>query len=336
MKIALVTEIPEVGDELAAVVARLQADGHHVTFLIGERGELSAWLSRNRVYYFMVDFRLPDQYAHTWQAVRARYRQINELTGFFSECGFDAVINVGSSPVVELSLMASRLSGAGRCTTIEPGAVSSACGFIESCRASAPGSGRGGAFLSPLTAFFIALRTCRQGVLKQLYLPVKRLADIAGAAVLGLITLPLVVSLVLIRAMTGRGAFYAVEVVGKHNKDVRLPTFLPPGSLASGCCRSGRWTIMTWWLPCLWNVFRGEISFVGPRMLTPEEASSAGNDQLHFHLCPGLTGWCQIKSGGGATDAEQTGMDQAYMMTANPSLDLKILAGTVIKVLKGC
>lgn len=168
--------------------------------------------------------------------------------------------------------------------------------------------------------------------MKQLYLPFKRCADIIGGTLIGLVTLPLVLCLAMLRTVAGRGAFKAIEIVGRHNKTVSLNTFLDK-ELTSGICASGRWSRMTWWLPLVWNIVDGQISFIGPRMLTSDEMSPAGNDQLYLHLSPGITGWGQIK--GDAAPAEQIGMDQAYMMTANPVLDLKILAGTLIKLMRG-
>ena len=48
-------------------------------------------------------------------------------------------------------------------------------------------------------------------------------------------------------------------------------------------------------LPQLWNVVRGEMSFVGPRPLLPEYLSLYSTEQNKRHLVkPGITGWAQI------------------------------------------
>jgi exopolysaccharide biosynthesis polyprenyl glycosylphosphotransferase len=83
-------------------------------------------------------------------------------------------------------------------------------------------------------------------------------------------------------------------------------------------------------LPQLLNVWRGEMSLVGPRPLViDEDAQIEGLDRSRLHLTPGMTGHWQILGSGRIPLHEMVGID--YLYVANWSLwtDLKILLRTV-------
>jgi exopolysaccharide biosynthesis polyprenyl glycosylphosphotransferase len=87
-------------------------------------------------------------------------------------------------------------------------------------------------------------------------------------------------------------------------------------------------------LPQLINVWRGEMSLVGPRPLViDEDAKIEGLDRSRLHLTPGMTGHWQILGSGRIPLHEMVGID--YLYVANWSLwtDLKILMRTVPYVL---
>jgi len=88
-------------------------------------------------------------------------------------------------------------------------------------------------------------------------------------------------------------------------------------------------------LPELWNVLRGEMSLVGPRPLptTYLERYSAAQAQRH-DVRPGITGWAQINGRNGLTWKRQFELDLWYVNNRTFWLDLKILALTVITVLR--
>jgi lipopolysaccharide/colanic/teichoic acid biosynthesis glycosyltransferase len=95
-------------------------------------------------------------------------------------------------------------------------------------------------------------------------------------------------------------------------------------------------------IPQLWNVLRGEMSFVGPR---PEREHFV--QQLEkiipyygerFTVKPGLTGWAQVSYGYGATveDAvEKLNYDLFYIKNMAILMDIMIVARTVKTVLFG-
>ncbi|MEB3293435.1 MAG: sugar transferase, partial [Synechococcales bacterium] len=90
-------------------------------------------------------------------------------------------------------------------------------------------------------------------------------------------------------------------------------------------------------LPQLWNVLRGEMSFVGPRPLLVQYLDRYTPAQARRHeVKPGITGWAQIH-GRRELDGnweEKFRLDVWYVDHWNLGLDCKILLATVFKVLR--
>jgi exopolysaccharide biosynthesis polyprenyl glycosylphosphotransferase len=93
-------------------------------------------------------------------------------------------------------------------------------------------------------------------------------------------------------------------------------------------------------LPQLWNVLKGEMSFVGPRPERPEFVEQL-EEQIPFYdvrhsMLPGITGWAQVNFRYGASVADarrKLELDLYYVMHASLILDLLILLKTVQVVL---
>jgi lipopolysaccharide/colanic/teichoic acid biosynthesis glycosyltransferase len=89
-------------------------------------------------------------------------------------------------------------------------------------------------------------------------------------------------------------------------------------------------------LPQLWNVLKGDMSFVGPRPLLVRYLDRYTPEQARRHdVMPGITGWAQV-NGRRLLDAnwpEKFRLDVWYVDNWSLSLDLKILFLTVGKVL---
>jgi lipopolysaccharide/colanic/teichoic acid biosynthesis glycosyltransferase len=93
-------------------------------------------------------------------------------------------------------------------------------------------------------------------------------------------------------------------------------------------------------LPQLWNVLRGEMSFVGPRPERPEfverlTAEIPFYGQRHV-VKPGVTGWAQVRYSYGASveDAiQKLQYDLFYIKNLSLALDIVIIAETVKTVL---
>ena len=88
-------------------------------------------------------------------------------------------------------------------------------------------------------------------------------------------------------------------------------------------------------LPELFNILRGDMSFVGPRPLLMEYLPRYSVEQMRRHdAVPGLTGWAQIHGRNAITWPEKFALDVWYVNHWSFWLDIKILFLTLWKVLR--
>ena len=88
-------------------------------------------------------------------------------------------------------------------------------------------------------------------------------------------------------------------------------------------------------LPQLWNVLKGDMSFVGPRPLLVAHLDRYTPEQAHRHkVKPGITGWAQINGRNTISWEEKFKLDVWYVEHWSLWLDLKILFLTLFKVIK--
>ncbi len=89
-------------------------------------------------------------------------------------------------------------------------------------------------------------------------------------------------------------------------------------------------------LPELFNVLRGDMSLVGPRPLLMEYLPLYSPEQRRRHeVRPGITGWAQVNGRNALTWEDKFRFDTWYVEHHHLALDLKVLAMTVGKVLRG-
>lgn len=89
-------------------------------------------------------------------------------------------------------------------------------------------------------------------------------------------------------------------------------------------------------LPQLMNVLRGQMSLVGPRMITAPELSKYGEYQsVLISVQPGLTGYWQTRGRQDVSYGERVQMDMYYITHWTLGLDLNILLRTPWTVIKG-
>lgn len=85
----------------------------------------------------------------------------------------------------------------------------------------------------------------------------------------------------------------------------------------------------------LFNVLKGDMSFVGPRPLLCEYLSLYNEEQkLRHKVRPGITGWAQINGRNDISWQKKFELDVYYVRNISFWLDLKILFLTALKVLK--
>ena len=88
--------------------------------------------------------------------------------------------------------------------------------------------------------------------------------------------------------------------------------------------------------PQLWNVLRGEMSLVGPRMITAEELKRYGEAGWIFRATkPGLTGYWQVQGRQEVPFEQRVQMDLFYVQNWSLRLDCEILLRTPWVVLRG-
>jgi len=89
-------------------------------------------------------------------------------------------------------------------------------------------------------------------------------------------------------------------------------------------------------LPQLFNVLKGEMSLVGPRMITPAETRHFGRWQHNLlTVKPGLTGLWQVNGRSDLSYKERVRLDMQYIRNYTIWTDLKLVFNTVQTVLKG-
>jgi lipopolysaccharide/colanic/teichoic acid biosynthesis glycosyltransferase len=99
-------------------------------------------------------------------------------------------------------------------------------------------------------------------------------------------------------------------------------------------------------LPQLWNILRGDMSFVGPRPLRPGEADIADNGitiplcdipgyDMRHRVRPGLTGLAQVYAPRDLRRAGKFRLDRLYLKRAGFFLDLKLLTLSFLITARG-
>jgi lipopolysaccharide/colanic/teichoic acid biosynthesis glycosyltransferase len=89
-------------------------------------------------------------------------------------------------------------------------------------------------------------------------------------------------------------------------------------------------------LPQLFNILQGEMSLVGPRMITPEEVERYGQWNMNIHTVkPGLTGMWQISGRSEISYPERVRIDMHYIRNYSIWMDLQILFWTIPVVIFG-
>jgi sugar transferase EpsL len=88
-------------------------------------------------------------------------------------------------------------------------------------------------------------------------------------------------------------------------------------------------------LPQLINVFKGDLSFVGPRPLLMEYLPLYTERQARRHdVKPGISGWTQVNGRNALSWEEKFDLDMWYVENQGFCLDMRILWMTFIKVIK--
>ncbi|WIB33391.1 sugar transferase [Curtobacterium sp. MCSS17_005] len=175
----------------------------------------------------------------------------------------------------------------------------------------------------------------------------KRLSDIVGAS-LALVALApvLAVVAVLVAARLGRPVLFRQPRPGLHGETftiLKFRTMLEPDPAAGLVSDSDRLTPFGSFLrstsldelPSLWNILRGDMSFVGPRPTLCRYLDLYTAEESRRHdVLPGLTGLAQVRGRNALPWPERLRSDVEYVDTVTLGLDLRILLRTVVVVLR--
>ena len=179
----------------------------------------------------------------------------------------------------------------------------------------------------------------------------KRFFDFTVSLLVILALLPVFLIIGIIIAIdAGNPVIYKQYRVGKDNKlfyiykfrtmknNTRLAATKDLTEADSVITKSGRFLRKTSLdeLPQLFNVLKGDMSFVGPRPLIPEEKEirQIRKDYGIYSVRPGITGWAQVNGRDMLSDEEKALFDKEYIDKQSILLDIKILFKTVLVVLK--
>jgi lipopolysaccharide/colanic/teichoic acid biosynthesis glycosyltransferase len=178
------------------------------------------------------------------------------------------------------------------------------------------------------------------------YNQVKRAIDVAASAVAVILLAPLFLLVGLLAAAdVGLPVVFWQQRPGLHGRPFRLYKFRTMGAAhdAKGQRKSdgervsavGNFLRRTRLdeLPQLFNILKGDMSFVGPRPLLPVDQPIDCAARLVVR--PGLTGWAQIKGGREISASNKAELDAWYVRNMSLALDLEIILGTVPMLIFG-
>jgi exopolysaccharide production protein ExoY len=194
---------------------------------------------------------------------------------------------------------------------------------------------------------------------------VKRVFDIAGALVLGLVFLPLIVAIAVLLRGEGGPIIFRHRRLGRDGKVfdcLKFRSMVPDADRVlrdllerqpelkaewirdhklrndPRVTRIGRFLRRTSLdeLPQIWNVLRGEMSLVGPRPVVREELMRYGRCAcMYLSARPGITGLWQVTGRNDTNYRRRVALDVYYVRRHNIGMDLYILLKTTHVVIAG-
>ena len=186
------------------------------------------------------------------------------------------------------------------------------------------------------------------------YLFLKRMFDICFSLIIGIICMPVMLVIALMVRLSSPGTvLYKQERLGIYGKKFNILKFrtMRENAEADGaqwaekdddrCTTLGaklrKYRLDE--LPQLWNIFVGDMSFVGPR---PERECFYKEFETYIHgfsnrltVVPGLTGLAQVSGGYDLLPEEKIVYDMEYIKKRSLWLDFKLICKTVM-VIFGC
>jgi O-antigen biosynthesis protein WbqP len=179
----------------------------------------------------------------------------------------------------------------------------------------------------------------------------KRIFDVVTAVVtLCVFFLPILLLSLLVKLTSKGPVIYWSDRVGKDNVIFRMPKFRTMHTEAPAVATHlmtdpdcyltpiGKFLRQSSLdeLPQLYNIIKGDMSFVGPRpaLFNQDDLIVLRTKKRIHKLVPGITGWAQINGRDNLSIPSKVQYDEYYLKHRSFRLDLKILWKTVYKVIK--
>jgi len=175
----------------------------------------------------------------------------------------------------------------------------------------------------------------------------RRLIDLTGASILSVLLSPVLAGLALaIRLSMGRPILFRQQRPGYRGEPFEVYKFRTMNDAVDAEGESlpdeERLTKVGVFmrqlsldeLPQLWNILKGDMSFIGPRPLLMEFLKWYSPEQMRRHdVKPGVTGWAQVQGRHDIPFSKRLALDVWYVDHRSTRLDLKIVGLTFLKVL---
>jgi exopolysaccharide biosynthesis polyprenyl glycosylphosphotransferase len=197
-----------------------------------------------------------------------------------------------------------------------------------------------------------------QGETSKPYARAKRTFDVLLSLLLLILSAPLFVIISILIRLDSKGkVFFIQERLGMQRKPfgcIKFRTMIEDAEKTSGpvwtaahdprVTRIGKWLRKSRLdeLPQLWNVLKGEMSFVGPRPIREHFAKQLAEKipyyGIRFDVKPGLTGWAQVNydyAGSELGQLEKFQYELFYIQHMSLFLDILTVIRTVKQILKG-
>jgi lipopolysaccharide/colanic/teichoic acid biosynthesis glycosyltransferase len=185
-----------------------------------------------------------------------------------------------------------------------------------------------------------------------------RLLDFALASAFSLLLLPVAAVIAVVIVLTGGfPVLYRGERVGRHghffrifkfrtlrrDAEARLGPYLGAELIRrteAEYTRVGRWLKASQLdeIPQLWNIVRGDMSFVGPRPIRPRFFAELAHELPAYWqrlvVRPGLTGFAQVRRGYETSMSEKLAHDLEWIADRSVPLYVRTLTVTAVRVLR--
>lgn len=180
---------------------------------------------------------------------------------------------------------------------------------------------------------------------------IKRIFDFILAAVLiSILALPMLLIAVFIKLVSSGPAIFWTDRIGVNNRMFKMAKFRTMTENAPQLATHlmtdvGKYLVpgakflrnsSLDELPQLFNVLKGEMSFVGPRpaLFNQDDLMELRTAKGIHTLMPGITGWAQVKGRDELAIQMKVSFDEEYLQRRSLCFDIRILLLTLVKVIK--